>query len=235
MPIVSFLDPDIRTWITDREKPARTDGPHVSRVITSMLKAAMPEKFAKYGNAADGARESLFELGYAWEDVLAVALRERVILEPGVILMPAQELARDGIYGTPDRVLYDENRDCWIVEELKATWYSCKGLDADPGAILENTKFTYWTLQVKTYAAMLSVLPPGYATNPLFSRPAMMALRRPPIARIRSLFVNGNYDYKAQTDQRARPMCWQIEWTPTELDDWWAAVVRHVHTMGEQL
>jgi hypothetical protein len=235
MPIVSFLDQDIHTWIADREKPARSPGPHVSSVLVSMLKTAMPEKYAKYGTAVDGARVPVFELGYTWEDALATALQERLILAPGHLLMQPMELTTDGIHGTPDRVIYDRTRDRWIVEELKATWYSCKGLDADPGALLENLKFTYWLLQVRTYAAMLMCHAPAILSRTIWpltaTRYDLTPLTAPPVARIRALFVNGNYDYKAQTDQRARPMCWEIEWTPDELTDWWAAVVRHVATM----
>jgi hypothetical protein len=241
--IVTFLDPDISTWISPRVIPERTPGPHVSAVLVSMLKTAMPRQFEKWGKTEDGARLPVFEPGYLWEDVLAAALAARAHLEPQQRLMPAQEISRNGIYGTPDRVLYDSTRDGWIVEELKATWYSNGGLETNPEAIMDNRKFTYWTLQAKTYAAMLlhhvphryrgdgyeddrdMIVPTDPATEGRFS------LSVPPIARIRALFVNGNYKRGGPDDNRAQPMCWQIEWTPEELTAWWNNVVDHARTL----
>jgi hypothetical protein len=229
-PTVSFLDPSIAKWIKHRETPPRTDGPHVSRILTSMLKTAMPAKYAHYGMIVDGQREPAFELGYTWEDALANALRVRLALEPGYRLMDAQEINRDGIYGNPDRPIFDVMQERWIVEELKLTWYSCGGLETDPYAILENQKFAYWLMQVKTYAAMLLDHRPS-AVNDQLIIPCggWPRLREAPIARIRSLFVNGDYKYKG--DQRARPFCWEIEWPAIELEEWWAAVVRHAEKM----
>jgi len=233
--IISFLDPDISTWIEPRVIPTRTDGPHVSGVLTAMLKDAMPRQYEGYGKTLDGARVPAFELGYTWEDALARALSERVMLTPAQRLMPPQEITRDGIHGTPDRVIFDYDQQRWIVEELKATWYSSGGLESDPGALLDNRKFTYWTLQAKTYAAMLLVHRPiaerQIRTVGAIGAPMVLF---PPIARIRALFVNGNYKRSDGADSRAQPMCWQIEWTPAELEEWWAAVVRHVEKMKQE-
>lgn len=243
MPSVKFLDPDIATWIRQREIPERTDGPHVSRVLASMLKTMNPQKYGKYGTAVDGQREGAFELGYTWEDTLANALRSRLMLSPDHALMEPTEIERDGIYGTPDRVIYDRTADRWILEELKLTWYSCRGLDDKPEAILENVKFTYWLLQLKTYAAMLlHHCPPARIRGnalavPMF--PPYNIQRAPasglapalgPIARVRAFFLNGTYQYGE--GDRAKPMCWEIEWRPIELEEWWAAVVRHVAKMN---
>ena len=242
MPSVKFLDPDIATWIRQREIPERTDGPHVSRVLASMLRTMNPAKYGKYGTAVDGQREGAFELGYTWEDTLANALRSRLMLSPDHFLMEPTEIARDGIYGTPDRVIYDCAADRWILEELKLTWYSCRDMESDPGAILNNVKFTYWLLQVKTYAAMLlhHVPPPrirgARLTAPMFPPYQIVPASGPtlaqgPIARIRAFFLNGTYKYG--DGDRAKPLCWEIEWRPIELEEWWAAVVRHVAKMQE--
>lgn len=231
MPDVRFLDPDIATWIRQREIPARTEGPHVSRVITSMLKTMDPKKYAAYGTAVDGQREGAFELGYTWEDVLSNTLRDRLVLDPRHTLMPPQEISRDGIYGTPDRVIHDRGESRWILEELKLTWYSCNGLTDTPEAILENVKFTYWTLQLKTYAAMLLHHRPADDGSGLIV-PAPKWGAAPthhPICRIRAFFLNGTYRYK--DGDRAKPLCWEIRWHPVELEQWWAAVVRHVQRM----
>jgi hypothetical protein len=235
--IISFLDPDISTWIEPRVMPTRTDGPHVSAVLTAMLKDAMPRQYEGYGKTLDGARVPAFELGYTWEDALARALAERVMLTPAQRLMPPQEITRDGIHGTPDRVIFDYDQQRWIVEELKATWYSSSGLESNPGALLDNRKFTYWTLQAKTYAAMLLVHRP-IAERQIRNIAEVGAIGAPmvlfsPLARIRALFVNGNYKRSDGADSRAQPMCWQIEWTAAELEQWWAAVVRHVDTPKE--
>jgi hypothetical protein len=232
---VTFLDQDISTWIRVRETPPRSPGPHVSRVLVSMLKTAMPRQFEKWGNVADGARLPVFEPGYLWEDVMASALAARAHLQPQQRLMPAQEISRDGIYGTPDRVLYDRDLNGWIVEELKVTWYSNRGLETDPNALMDVRKFTYWTLQAKTYAAMLMHHVPYPALNGIMAsdpgEQGRFSLSVPPIARIRALFVNGDYKQGGFTDNRAQPMCWQIEWTPEELNAWWNNVVDHANTL----
>jgi len=239
--IISFLDPDISTWIEPRVIPTRTDGPHVSGVLTAMLKDAMPRQYEGYGKTLDGARVPAFELGYTWEDALARALSERVMLTPAQRLMSPQEITRDGIHGTPDRVIFDYDQHRWIVEELKATWYSSGGLEVSPQALMDNRKFTYWTLQAKTYAAMLLVHRPISKSEtiawPMALDTADIHIAPPafpPIARIRALFVNGNYKRSDGADSRAQPMCWQIEWTPAELEEWWAAVVRHVEKMKQE-
>ena len=232
---ITFLDPDISTWIQRRVIPLRSSGPHVSTVLVGMLKEAMPRQYATYTKVEDGARVPAFEAGYLWEDALATALAARIHLEPSHRLMPPQEITRDGIHGTPDRVLWDSARDRWIVEELKATWYSSGELEVSPQALMNNRKFTYWTLQAKTYAAMLLHHWPNteriqsFEDGGIILRPSLS-----PIARIRALFVNGNYKRSQNTDTRAQPLCWEIDWTPTELDDWWAAVRRYVDRTTSQ-
>ena len=231
MPIVTFLDADISTWIRQREIPERTDGPHVSKVIVDMLKTAMPDKFGHYGQAMDGDRAPQFEVGYTWEDVLSTALRERHMSDDTRILMAPHEIVRDGIYGTPDRVLWDRAEGRWTLEELKATWFSCGGLDVEPAAILNNRKFLYWCQQLKTYAAMLLRYRADLERRWLVELEPGQMLDLPPIAHVRALFINGDYKY-GQKDNRAKPMCWRIEWTLPELETWWNAVVRHVIRMN---
>jgi len=197
--------------------------------MVKILKSFAPDKFAKYGQAGDGDREGAFELGYAWEDVLAAALAKRP--EGQHPIMEPVELARDGIFGTPDRILWDGQR--FIDEELKVTWFSAAKIVHDPQAILSDSRFLYWVLQSKTYAAMLMQYRPWQASNDRgeyhwYAIPATPSQPGPafaPITRIRALFVNGTYEFKH--DNRARPLAWQIEWTAAELEAWWKTCLKH--------
>jgi hypothetical protein len=232
MPVVEFLDADIATWIAVREIPPRTDGPHVSSVIVSMLKTAMPDKFAHYGQAIDGERKAAFEIGYTWEDVLSAALKARQLADPNLVLLDAGEIERDGIYGTPDRVLWDHAAGTFVLEEMKATWYSSGGLDADPAALLNSRKFLYWCQQLKTYGAMLLTYAPDLHNRQLTRLAPGARLLTPPMAHVRALFLNGDYKYgRSAGDSRAQPKCWRIRWSVVELEQWWAAVVRHKDRM----
>lgn len=229
MPAITFLQAGVEQWVAARTIPQRSNGLHVSALVVKMLQAFAPDKFAHYGRAGDGDRAGAFELGYAWEDVLAKALAERAVdLLP---MMEPAELARDSIFGTPDRILWDAAGNRFIDEELKVTWFSAAKIVDNPAAILSDRRFLYWILQGKTYAAMLTQYEalqildsPGrsrWLAVPL-SRRAPLA---PPLTRIHALFVNGTYTFSE--DNRARVLSWEITWTPAELDAWWATCLRH--------
>lgn len=235
---IKFLDHDVRSWITPRVIPPRTVGRHVSEVVVKMLQALPGRKYDRYGRAADGDRKATFEVGYLWEDVL----RKRVDTPAGYIHVHDQEISRGGIYGTPDRILWHDGNLRFTLEETKATWMSARGLDTRPEALLENTKFTYWLLQSKTYAAMLLryvvftdtgapvlvALPDdGILAELHTAAGAAIQMRRkhpfPPLVNIRALFMNGDY-----RGTLATPACWQIEYTADELEDWWSSIVQFV-------
>lgn len=152
---------DIETWITPRLTTApRSVGHHVSVLVLGMLKELVPKKYGEYGQGKKD-REPIYEMGYLWEDLLGAILTDRVMLDRGEVLLTGQtEIERDGIFGTPDRLVLGTD-GAVIVEETKITW---KWYSPD----LEAVKFLYWLLQVKTYCAMVG------ATT----------------ARIRALFIN---------------------------------------------
>jgi hypothetical protein len=232
MPQIEFVDEDLGRWIAPRVTPPRSAGHHVSDVLVRMLKIAS-RKFDHYGKTeAEGGipletREAMWKLGFIWEDVMADILRQQLAGPADGIVLPAAELVRDGIYGTPDRVILRMLDPGWQLEETKVTWMSTREISATPNLILEVPKFAYWTLQIKTYASMIadpSVRMAAWA----FTRPGFadsrsdIALDRfldwtPPICVLRSLFINADYKKFLPT-----PICWKIQWSLEELNAHWS-------------
>lgn len=192
------LPANLDAWLASRKTEPRSDGHHVSVLLIGMLKRLLPKQYAHYGKpVAPGDRPPQFELGYMWEDMLGSVLDERLLLGPGESLLGAQtELEKDGIYGTPDRIVLSTSWPTPIVEETKVTW---KWHSDD----IEDPKFLYWVLQVKTYCAMVG------ATK----------------ARIRALFVN-----ELRRGEFVVPGVWELTWAPHELTEWWHSVTRYAES-----
>jgi hypothetical protein len=168
--------------------------------------------------------QPVYEPGYLWEDVLSSTLSRRMVTAPHERLMTAVELERDGVFGTPDRLLYDATGDRWVVEESKCTWMSSRGLDEDPKALFDNVKFSYWFCQVKTYAAMLDGWYAAVGDMPLRPGiPGLLPPAAPPLIRVRSLHLNGPYGWNKDFP---KPLGWEIEHTHEELTTWWASIQR---------
>jgi len=222
-------------------------------MVTDMLKALPGKKYETWGKKrADDEREPMWENGYMWEDVLSKALADRPIA--GCHLVPSFELELDKIFGTPDRLLVQvlpDGRTCIVDEEVKFTWMSCKPLlhnpkerpasiaDWKPDGLTSDIKFTYWLLQSRTYAAMLFlggyrsgfhkagrlVLPSTPGALPIIYRDPDGAVR-PPIVRLRAMFVNGTY-----CGPLAIPGAFEIEYTAEELTAWWRNVRDYAHRL----
>ena len=229
---IRFLPPEVDAWIAARQTPPRSEGRHVSDIVLEMLKA-IHRRYALLEKRGPGA-QAIYEPGYLWEDTLSAALVGRVVTVPHERLCVQVELGRDGVFGTPDRVLYDTKAERWIVEESKCTWMSSRGLDEDPKALFDNVKFSYWFCQVKTYAALLlehavgwpydagHLVPVNVQTMPAAARGGIPA--QPPLIRIRSLHLNGPYQFGG--GDFPKPLAWEIEHTAEELATWWASILR---------
>lgn len=241
---VRAIEAGIDQWIGQRVTPPRTAGQHVSVILTDMLKTIRPKKYHAWGKARpDDARDPMWEAGYLWEDVLAKALSDRPA--PGCYLVAPFELELDGIFGTPDRLLVQEDPDGGLPrivdEEVKFTWMSCKELLVDPSkrpetvadwnaAGLGDTKFVYWLLQSKTYAAMLFLNHytafPHWHSGPTIRFTPDVPIT--PLVRLRALFVNGAY-----RDALAIPAAFEIEYTADELTTWWQTFRAHAESMQQ--
>ncbi len=221
MPKVEFVDTDLSSWIAPRQTPPRSVGHHVSDVLVRMLKIAS-RKFDHYGKTeAEGGiplatREAMWKMGFVWEDVMADILRQQLTTPDDGHVLPAVELELDGVYGTPDRIIYRPHAPHIRLEETKVTWMSNRDISGHPKLILQMPKFAYWVLQMKTYAAMLSR--PDVANRVcggyLFAEPIE------PTCILRALFVNN--DYKSFLPA---PTCWRIEWTVDELMAHWTMML----------
>lgn len=241
---VRFLPNDIEFWIQARITPPRSNGVHVSELVLKMLQTVSKHFRQNYGRGDQPDRHPRYEMGYAWEDALSKALSARGRFAPNQTLLPGEELECQGIYGTPDRVLFDHDEHRFVDDELKATWLSCRDVETSATQILDAVKFQYWLAQKKTYAAMLhkaygvdmgAPLPPALAMAAgraprLFKLspdprvappPGIIMPTQPPIAIVRALFVNGNY-----AGDICKPLAWEFRYTAEELTAWWDSVVR---------
>lgn len=254
---IRAIDTALDHWIATRVTPPRSAGQHVSVILTDMLKTLPGRKYETWGRQRpENDRDTMWEAGYLWEDVLAKALSDRPV--PGCHYVQPFELELDGIFGTPDRLLIQTEPDglSWRIvdEEVKFTWMSCKELLCDPTkrpekpedwleiGLQADIKFTYWLLQSKTYAAMLylggwsGALVKTHHTDPDFTgenlKPMLYrqrsAPKTTPLIRVRALFVNGAYK-----GELAIPGAWEIDYTPEELSTWWACVRDHARVMRE--
>lgn len=240
MPEVSFVDTNIADWLKPRETPPRSEGHHVSDVIVRVLQAAS-RKFDHYGKdkgqEPDQSTQARWYMGFTWEDVISRVLIQQLRDDPGGLVLPPAELAggrgAHRLYGTPDRVIYGDSLlyastdSKWRIEETKVTWMSNREVTAAPRLILEIPKFQYWTLQLKTYAAMLADVEAraaafffpwaegmgGPIPDDAFRQP------EPPVCLLRAIFVNS--DYKGY---KPTPLCWRIDWSLDELAAHWAMI-----------
>lgn len=215
---IRFLPPQVDDWILAREKPARSAGYHVSGVILAMLKKLDPSKYGKYSNdAPDDGKKALWELGYLWEDVLSAVLADRLKDgRHGERPIGRLELERDGVFGSPDQILLRDADGRLIIEESKATFTSCAKAEGraeqpDPNVIASAKEFRSWVWQARTYAAMAHTyqIRDGRRTLPVVA----------PLVRIRALFLRGDY-----ASRLVVPLCWELDHTAEELEQWWATV-----------
>jgi len=105
--------------------PDRSSGLHVTDIIADIEK----EIGKVYSDGWD--RDSLFEIGFIWEELLSLAFASRHAVRP-----PEMEL--DGISLSPDGLDITD----WVVEEYKCTF---KGVKHTPDTIWR------WVTQAKAY------------------------------------------------------------------------------------
>lgn len=189
----------------DLSKPTegyvRTPGLHMSDLYNSLYAELEPKRYAK----GDGPDETKMTLGTAFEEVLAIALAERVLGDrPGEFAaLPDATVVPVGTPGSiifsPDHLFYN---GITRGGEFKATWMSLrKGI--------QDERFDKWFCQMKAYG------------KPLQMREWRLFV----------LFVNGDYSYKPPNGG-ATLKGYDITFTQRELDDNWAMLMRHARRKG---
>jgi len=119
----------------------------------------------------------------------------------GELIQPGEQTL-DGIHMTPDAFNIKE----WAIEEWKATWRS---MNKAATVELLYKNFWHWMVQIKAYCW------------------AMETER----ARLRVLFLNGNYTYGLE-GSGPQIRLWEIEWDPKELRDNWVMLIAHAKSKG---
>lgn len=189
----------------DLNKPTvgyvRSPGLHMSDIYNALYKKLEPARFDKEG----GPDESKMALGTAFEELLEIALAERILGErPGEFAaMPDATVVPVGTPGSivfsPDHFIFN---GVFRLGEFKATWMSIR-------AGIEDKRFDKWRTQMKAYC------------KPLDTRHA----------RLYTLFVNGDYSWKppyGSTHLRA----WDIEFSQKELDANWSMLMNFARKEG---
>lgn len=107
------------------------------------------------------------------------------------------EIELDGVLMSPDGLDASDPAGL-VLEEFKCTWMSDREAP-------HSTKFWHWLAQMKAYCYALGTTR----------------------ARLRALFVNGNYKNSGPTYH-----VWDVRFTETELDENWRMVVGHARMKG---
>ena len=108
----------------------RGSGLHLSQIISSLANESGLDGFGEHS----GGPTLRMEVGFLWEDLLTLVLKERLPQRMG-------EIVRDGVIMSPDGVGWG---DAWELAEYKATWKSSKNSPTD------NWR---WMTQIRSYLA----------------------------------------------------------------------------------
>lgn len=158
MHVISLPALSLRDLVAIREQSTtRTEGCHVSAIVNQMMKKLDPKRYDRVQSQRD--RENWQETGFLWEDILASAFASAAAENThggGVVRFRPGELEKDGIIGSPDALVIDDDADALgpIVEEYKATWKSGASLDVSPefqAGAFEEVKWLPYLLQIQAY------------------------------------------------------------------------------------
>jgi hypothetical protein len=185
----------IRDFIMRRD-PSRKEGVHLSGIILAIMKELYPKTYDRPDDPDDHTVAWRFLSGNAWEYYLERALADYYLdhyNEDEMIIRPDQ-ICVDGIWGSPDGYNISEQS----IYEYKFTWKS--GPNDEKGTSIEDEKFTYYMIQMKSYCHM-------WGTNKSTLWP---------------LFCNGSYNQGYQPALRA----WDFTWTAAELKRNWKMILK---------
>lgn len=175
---------------TPRSDPNnRSAGVHLSGILQPVMEAA--GLLVAKERDPDEAPWAMF-LGKAWEEQ-AVRLYPDLIWQPG-------EFQLDGVVGSPDGLTWDEQRECWILEEFKYT------LTAMVPDILRFKKYLW---QVAGYCKGLTDGEAAYGS---------VGYMR--LARLHVMWAAGTYKPPSPIYMR-----YLIEFTEQELEQHWQNVI----------
>lgn len=178
----------------------RTPGLHMSAIYNSLFEKLEPARFTK----GDPDRVKM-ELGTAFEEVLEIALAERIFgsRPPEFAALPTGKVVPVGTSGSiifsPDHLIFNGHVR---LGEFKATWMSIR-------QGIQDKRFDKWFVQMKAYCYPLKITQ----------------------ARLYVLFVNGDYSYKPPHGG-ASIRAWDVEFSGRELVDNWAMLMRHAWKEG---
>lgn len=173
---------------------------HVSRLLHTICEKMWPHRFGK-GN---GERPSNLRIliGMLFESLLTAAFKSQISqdLNGDARFMRLGEVKRKVKWKGRQLTVVGTpdalDTEDWMIEEWKATWMSCRQPITDP-------KFWHYWVQVMAYCYMVGTTR----------------------ARLRVLFVNGDYSHGDESGPRL--LGWEVEFTEQELKENWDMLLNH--------
>lgn len=168
--------------------------------VSQIIKSICAELDPKRFAHTDDLPWALFETGFTFERVLEMAFAARLpqIFRPGEITLDGVIMSPDGIDPDGSTFSFRMSGEPSVLEEYKFTKMSSSGAPDSP-------KFFHWFVQMKAYCLALGT----------------------PRARLRALFINGDYRLR---DLQYK--VWDIEFTEDELQENWQMLVSHARMKG---
>lgn len=114
------------------DPPDRSPGLHLSQVISSIASDSGMDNWGSH----TGPPTLTMEMGFLWEEVLAMCLRDRLPTRIG-------EICLNGICMSPDGFDYDK----WELYEYKCTWKSSNYNPADNWRWMTQIKSYLWAMK----------------------------------------------------------------------------------------
>jgi hypothetical protein len=191
---------DFHALVTAGLAVPRTPGVHVSDLVGCVMRSINPK--GVYGTPTGEFGPAYWEMGYAWERMVGLAMGERLAVQQGWMRAPEMR-SPEGIYYTPDWLNFEP--DEMEYAETKATWKSSRDLD-DHGSWLKDEKWLPYYLQMLSYAHLGQVFE----------------------TQLYVFFVIGDYTTGPKPVRRR----WGISVSPRECDETWDMMCNHGKKAG---
>lgn len=195
----------------------RSPGLHMSDIYGDFYREYDPKKYDKGGPM----NPRYMEIGLILEQGIEEGFKARhVALEDDEEWVRPDECVTDeGIYFSPDGIVYNHTSGLVRLGELKCTWMSCKGCPVSPSQALATGLRSNWD------GVSLATFPPKFDKYfcQMMAYTYHLGLQD---GRLIVFFVNG--------ENRAQPtiLAWDLHWNDIELYENWSLLLNHALSKG---
>jgi hypothetical protein len=185
----------------------RSKGLHMSDIYGAMLKDLHPERYENFKDDEAGL-EMFGEGGFAVEHIIERGLKGRHAERPEEFQTP------EGIYFSPDLLIYEHDTNRVRLGEIKAAWMSSREVprkSTSSSFMSFPPKFDKYLYQIKAYCYHLGT----------------------PYACLIVYFVNGKYDCKNRAEELKPELhVWELEFSDIELREHWQMLLNYAKSKG---